>query len=238
MVALSPNVIVAAGPLLSLLKSATSTIPIVMAASPDPVQEGLVASLTHPERNFTGLSLPSLDIVGKRLELLKELAPGGGAVAVIWDHLSRPSLSAAEASARAQGWTLLPIEIRDPAGIEASFQKAAQERASGILVFAGGHLSGRAKQVAEIANRTKLPTMYDLRPYTEAGSLISYCANLIDIWRRAATFVDKVLRGAKPADLPVEQPRNFGLIINLKTAKALGITVPPALLARADEVIE
>jgi putative tryptophan/tyrosine transport system substrate-binding protein len=238
MVALNPNVIVAAGPLLSLLTPATSTIPIIMAASPDPVEEGSVASLTHPERNFTGLSLQSLDIVGKRLELLKELVPGSEAVAVIWDRLSRPSLSAAEASAKARGWTLLPIEIRDPAHIEASFKEAVQKRASAILVFAGGHLSGRARQVAEIANRNQLPTMYDLRPYTDAGGLMSYSANLIEIWRRAATYVDKVLKGAKPADLPVEQPRNFELVVNLRTARALGIAVPPSLLARADEVIE
>src|SRR5262245_40451452 len=238
MVALNPNVIVAGGPLLSLLKPATSTIPVIMAASPDPIEEGLVGSLHRPELNFTGLSLQSLDIAGKRLELVKELVPGSGAVAVIWDRLSRPSLRAAEASANARGWTLLPIEIRDPAHIEASFKRAVQERATAILVFAGGHLSGRARQVAEIANRSQLPTMYDLRPYAEAGGLISYSANLIQIWRRAANFVDKILKGAKPADLPIEQPTKFELVINVKSAKVLGLTIPPSLLVRADEVIE
>jgi len=236
LVALQPDVIVAPGPVLPWLKQASSTIPIVMTATSDPVEEGYVESLAHPGRNFTGLSLQSFELTGKRFELLKELVPGTGPIAVFWDRSRQ--WRAAEASASLFGLTLLSIEIRDPGEIEASFKTASDARAHSLLVFAAGHLFGRATQVAELATRNRLPAMYELREYVEAGGLISYSANLLDIWRRAASFVDRILKGARPAELPVEQPTDFDLLINLKAARALGLAVPPTLLARADEVIE
>src|SRR5262245_35703620 len=238
LVALQPDAIVAPGPALPWLKRATSTIPIIMTASNDPVEDGYVESLAHPGRNFTGLSFQSLELIGKRIELLRELLPGDGPIAVIWDQSSQRSWRAAEASATALRRTLLSVEVREASEIENCFAAASDARAHSLLVFAASHLFGRARQVVELASRHRLPAMYELRGYVEVGGLISYSANLVEIWRRAATFMDKILKGAKPADLPVEQPTKFELVINLKTAKALGLTVPPTLLARADEVIE
>ena len=238
LVALQPDVIVAPGPVLPWLKQASSTIPIVMTATSDPLEEGYVESLAHPGRNFTGLSLQSFELTDKRLELLKELVPGTGSIAVFWDRSSQRSWRSAEASASRFGLTLISIEIRDPSEIEACFKAASDAGVHSLLVFAAGHLFGRATQVAELAARNRLPAMYELREYVEAGGLISYSANLLDIWRRAASFVDRILKGARPAELPVEQPTDFDLLINLKAARALGLAVPPTLLARADEVIE
>jgi putative ABC transport system substrate-binding protein len=238
LVALQPDVIVAPGPVLPWLKQASSAIPIVMTATSDPVEEGYVESLARPGRNFTGLSLQALELIGKRLELLKELVPETGPIGVIWDRTSQRSWRAAEASALLVGLTLLSLEIRDPGEIEGIFKTATHARVRSLLVFAAGHLFGQRTQVAELAARSRLPAMYELREYVEAGGLISYSANLLDIWQRAASFVDRILKGARPAELPVEQPTDFDLLINLKAARALGLAVPPTLLARADEVIE
>ena len=237
LVRLHVDVIVAAGFAMPALKQATSTIPVVMAAASDPVGSGYVRSLGQPGGNVTGLSFQSMETSGKRLELLKELAPGAVLLAVLWD---RPSLSywlAAEAAARERGWKLLSLEIQEAGEIERAFKAATDARAGALLVSAAGLLFPNARRVAEAAARSRLPTMYELRPYVEAGGLISSGADILDIWRRAAVFVDKILKGAKPADLPVEQPTKFELVINLKTAKALGLTIPPSVLARADEVI-
>ena len=231
------DVIVAPGPALSALKQATSTIPIVMAASSDPVGRGLVQSLSRPGGNITGLSLQSIDTMGKRLELLKELVPGAPSVAVLWDRGNVLFWPAAEAAARGRGWKLLPFEVRDVGQIEATFKAATDARASALLADAGPILFPQRRRVAELAARNRLHAMYELRQFVEAGGLISYGVDINDIWRRAAVFVDKILKGAKPADLPVEQPTKFELVINLKAAKALGLTIPQSLLLRADEVI-
>ena len=170
----------------------------------------------------------------------KELVPSAAPVAVLWNHASRNSLrywQAAESAARAREWKLLKLEIRDPGEIDGAFRAAADAHAGALLDIAPRLTFARARQVAELASRHRLPAMYDLREYVEAGGLISYGADINDIWRRAATYVDKILKGAKPGDLPVEQPTKFELVINLKTAKALGLTIPPSLLQRADEVI-
>lgn len=209
-----------------------------MTATSDPVEEGYAESLARPGRNFTGLSLQSLEFTAKRLELLKELVSGTGPIGVIWDRSSQRSWRVAEANALALGLTPLSFEILDPKEIENTFKAASDARAHSLLVFAAGHLFGQARQVAELAARLRLPAMYDLRVYVEAGGLISYSANLIDIWRRAASFVDRILKGARPAELPIEQPTEFELLINLKAARALGLAVPPTLLARTNEVIE
>jgi putative ABC transport system substrate-binding protein len=239
LVRLQVDVIIAGGgPTVPALKQATATIPIVMAASGDPVGEGYVQSLAHPGGNITGLSLQSSDTTGKRLELLKELVPGAAPVAVFWNGASILNWRAAEATARERGWKVLSVEIRDAGEIEAAFKAATDARATAILVFAAGVLFPRARQVSELAAKSRLPAMYELRQYVEAGGLISYGANIIEIWRQAAVFVDKILKGAKPGDLPVEQPTKFELVINLKTAKALGLTIPQSLLLRADEVIQ
>src|SRR5712691_7907592 len=241
LVRLRVDVIVAAGVNLYTLKQATATIPVVMAAASDPEGDGFVQSLQHPGGNITGLSLQEIETTGKRLELLKELVPSAAPVAVLWNHASRNSLrywQAAEAAARARDWKLLKLEIRDPGEIDGAFRAAADAHAGALLDLATRLTFARARQVAELAARRRLPAMYDLREYVEAGGLISYGADINDIWQRAASYVDKILKGAKPGDLPVDQPTKVELVINLKTAKALGLTIPQSLLGRADQVIE
>jgi len=237
LVRLNVDVIVAAGFAIPALKQATSTIPVVMAASSDPVAMGYVQSLGQPGGNVTGLSLQSIDTTGKRLAMLKELVPGAALVGVVWDRPSLAYWHAADATAQEQGWKLLSIEIRDAGEIERAFKTATDARAGGLLVSAAGLLYTHARRLAEVAARSRLPVMYELRPYVEAGGLISYGADLIEVWRRAAVFVDKILKGARPADLPIEQPTKFELVVNLKAAKSLGLTIPPSVLLRADEII-
>jgi len=232
------DVILAAGPALPALKETTSTIPVIMTATLDPVRQGFVQSLRHPGGNFTGFSLQSAETVGKRLELLRELVPGAAPLAVLWDQLSVLDWRAAEATAGERGWPLVSFEIRDAGGIEAAFRAARNAHVGSLLVSAAGILFANARRVAEVAAKNRVPSIYGLREYVEAGGLISYGASIEDIWRRAAVFVDKILKGTKPADLPIEQPTKFELVINLKTAKTLGLTIPPSVLARADEVIE
>lgn len=238
LVRLQVDVIVAAGPALPWLKQATSTIPIVMGGASDPVGEKLVQSLGHPGGNFTGLSLQSVETIGKRLELLKEILPGAAPVAVLWNRPRIVDWRAAETAARTRRWRLLSLEIRDTGEIEGAFRTATRAGAGALLVLGAGAFLPHAGRIAALAAKSRLPAMYVLRPYVEAGGLISYGADLNDIWRRAAGFVDKILKGAKPGDLPVEQPTKLELVINLTTAKALGLTIPPTLLLRADEVIE
>jgi ABC-type uncharacterized transport system substrate-binding protein len=237
LVRMQMDVIVATGPMLSALKQATSTIPIVMVGAVDPVAQGFVQSLGRPGGNFTGMSLQMVETMGKRLELLRELAPSAASVAVLRVAPSPLFWQAAEA-AGGRGWRLLSLEIRDAGEIEETFKAAITARAGALLVFPAGLLDPHAQQITELAARSRLPAMYALRLYVEAGGLMSYSADLKENWRRAATFVAKILKGAKPGDLPVEQPTKFELVINLKTAKALGLTIPPSLLARADQVIE
>jgi putative ABC transport system substrate-binding protein len=209
-----------------------------MAAASDPMGSGHVQSLSRPGGNITGLSLQSVETMGKRLELLKELVPGASPVAVLWDRGNVLFWPAAEAAARGRGWKLLPFEVRDAGQIEATFKAATDARAGALLIDAGAVLFPQRRRVAELAAKNRLPAMYELRPFVDAGGLISYGTDINDIWRRAAVYVDKILKGAKAADLPVEQPTKFELVINLKAAKALGLTIPQSMLLRADEVIK
>jgi putative ABC transport system substrate-binding protein len=238
LVRLQVDIIVAAGAALPALKQATATIPIVMAAGADPVAEGLVQSLGHPGGNFTGLSHQQAETTGKRLELLKELVPGTAPVAVLWEPTAASSWQEADAAARARVWKLLSLQIRSASEIQMAFKKATDARAGSLLVLTGEIAYPQRQRIAELAAASRLPAMYDLRAYVEAGGLISYSADLNEIWRRAAGFVDKILKGAKPADLPIEQPRKFDLVVNLKVAKALGLGIPKSMLLRADDVIQ
>ena len=231
------DLIVAAGPALPALKKATSTIPIVMAAVDDPVVSGYVESLARPGRNFTGLSFGGRELHGKRLELLKEVVPGEAMVAALWEGSSQ-AWQAAEAAARERGWKLVSYEVRTPADIAPAFRAVADARAGAVLVFASPPLFVNAEQVTELAAKYRLPAVYELRRFVEAGGLMFYGVDDTDIWRQAATYVDRILKGAKPAELPVEQPIKLKLVINMKAAKTLGLSIPQRVLLRADEVLE
>jgi putative ABC transport system substrate-binding protein len=231
-----PDVIVATGAALTPLKQATTTIPVVMTAALDPVETGLVTNLSRPGGNLTGLSLQASEVTTKRLELLKELVLGP--VAVVWNQASLQSWRAAQLIAKARAWQLASHEIRDAANWGRAFENAAAARSGGVLVLAAQVLFPHAKEVAELANQLKLPAMYELRSYVDAGGLMGYGPDIVDIWRRAAGYVDKILDGARPGDLPIEQPTRFEFVINLRAARALGLAVPKKVLLRADEVIE
>jgi len=238
LVRLEVDVIVAAGPALPALKGATSTIPVVTTGAGDPVGQGYAQSLGRPGGNITGLSIQFSETTGKRLELLNELVPGAAALAVLWDpRFNVASWQAAEVAARERGWKLLSLFSNDTANTEKAFKAATGAHARGLLVFAGALFDSHARRIAALAAKDQLPAMYAFRSYVEAGGLISYGADPFENSRRAAIFVDKILKGAKPADLPFEQPTKFELVINLKTAKALGLTIPPTVLVLADEVI-
>jgi putative ABC transport system substrate-binding protein len=242
LVGLKVDVIVGPGPALPALKQATSTIPIVMVAAAAPVTQGLVPSLAQPGGNFTGLSLQLTETTGKRLELLKELAPGPTPVAILWDRLAAAGEGAweqAQSAALHRKWAVLSFDIRQFAGkIEVALKAASEAGAGALLVQPGALMDQNAAKIAELAVRHRLPAIYGWRWYVDAGGLMSYGADLIDMWRRAAVFVDKILKGAKPADLPVEQPTKFDLVLNVKAAKAIGLTIPPSLLSRASDVLQ
>jgi len=238
LVGLQVDVIVGAGTTLSTLKDTTSTIPVVMAAGANPVEQGFVQSLARPGRNFTGLSWQESETALKRLELLKDLVPGAAPVAVLQDTPPISRFQGLEAAAREPGWKLLVLQIRNAGEIEEAFGAATRARASAVLVTGGAVLGPRARRVVELAAKSRPPAVYNFRGYVDAGGLMSYSTDTNEIWRRAAVFVDKILKGAKPGDLPVEQPRKFQLVINLKTAKAIGITIPHSVLLRADELIQ
>jgi len=224
----------------SFAKRATNTIPIVM-YSADAVGTGLVDSLSRPGGNVTGLTVIATDLAGKRLELIREAVPRATRVAVLWDG-GRPAniavLKEIEAAARAFGVQIQSLEVRAANDFEGAFRAATQERAGALIAPSGNLLYSRRLQIAALAIRSRLPSIYDDGEFVDAGGLMSYGASLLDLCRRAATYVDKILKGAKPADLPVEQPTKFELIINLKTAKQIGLTIPPNVLARADKVIK
>ena len=225
---------------------ATRTIPIVMSGSYDPVQEGFVASLARPEGNITGLSFLQAELPGKRLELLKEAVPQSTRIAVLWNpvgpgYASRQSLlQNLTAAARALGLQLHVVEVRHADELETTFAALPQARADVLLVMEDALVFSTrlGRRLTDLAATGRLPAMYSWREHVDAGGLMAYGPSLQETYRRAATYVDKILKGAKPADLPVEQPTKFELIINLKTAKALGITIPPPLLLLADEVIQ
>ena len=238
LVRLRVDVIVAPGPMLPALKQATSTIPVVMAGALDPVAQGLVKSLGQPGGNFTGFSLQSADAVAKRLELLKELVPDALLIAVLWEQTVIEQWRVAEAAARERGWRLLSIEVRNHGEIEPALRAARDARAGGLLVLSGGILYLQARRLAELAIKSRLPAVYSLRPQVEAGGLMSYGADIVDTWRRAAVVVDKIVKGANPAQLPVQQPTKFELVINLPAAQSIGLAIPPSVLLRADDVLQ
>jgi putative ABC transport system substrate-binding protein len=222
-------------------QQATRTIPIVMSLANDPVGSGLVASLARPGGNVTGLTIMAPDLVGKRLELLKEVVPKVSRVALLWnpDNPANAAMSReAEAAARALGVRLQTLETRNHQEIEDAFAAMIRERTGAFLVLSDAIFFTQRRQIAELAAKGRLPSITGTRDYPDAGGLMAYGPDQLDLERRAATFVDRILKGAKPGDLPVEQPTKFELVINLKTAKALGLTIPPSLLARADQVID
>ena len=223
-------------------KNATGTIPIVMVGVSDPVGSGLIASLGRPGGNITGTSGMAAELVGKQLELLKETVPKASRVAVLWNPANpvwqAQMLRETQVAARALGLRVQLLEARGPDELEGAFAAMTRERASALLVQVDVIFALHARRLADLAAKRRVPAMYGSREHVEAGGLMSYAPNIPDLFRRAATYVDKILKGAKPADLPVEQPTRFELIINLKTAKALGLTIPPSLLVRADQVIE
>ncbi len=234
------DVILGSGPVLVSLKGATSTIPVVMVGAADPVRQGFAQSLGRPGGNLTGVSIQMVETTGKRLELLKELVPGAAPVGVLWDprSASRPSWQAAEAAARARRWPLLSLEVRDAGEIEGAFKAATSARAGALLVLPTVLLDAQAPRIVELAAKSRLPVMYGIRHYVDYGGLVSYSPDSIEMWRQAAVFVGKILKGARPADLPIEQPTKFELVINLKAAKSIGLKIPQAFLARADVVIQ
>ncbi len=242
LVRLKVDVIVAAAPFaIQAAKQATATIPIVMAAVTDPVATGFVATLAHPGGNITGLSLMTLELVGKQLEILREIVPKVSRVAVLSNPANAgtaPQLRHAQDSARALGMRLQVLEARGPSKIDSAFAAMTREQVGAVIVLIDGMFLEQRTRIADLAATRRLPAVYGIKDHVEAGGLITYGASLLDSYRRAATFVDKILKGAKPGDLPVEQPTTFELVINLRTAKALGLTLPPSLLLRVDQVIE
>jgi ABC-type uncharacterized transport system substrate-binding protein len=241
LVRLKVDVIVTTGtPPSQAAKAATTTIPIVMALISDPIGAGLVASLARPGGNLTGLSSVSQDLSGKRLELLKETIPKVSRVAVLYDPNDPAKVAEfkeIEVASRPLGVELQSLEVRSLDELENAFKAATRGKAGALLVLPTIILGTRTKQIAELAAKNRLPTMFATSQYVDAGGLMSYGPGYADLWRRAATYVDKILKGTKPADLPVEQPMKFELVINLKTAKQIGLTIPPNVLARADKVI-
>ena len=242
LVRLKVDVIVSSGPTITrVLKEATSTIPIVMAQDTDPVGSGFIASLARPGGNITGLSTLVPEVSGKRLELLKEIIPKLSRVAVLGIS-TRPgnaqSLKEVELAAGAFKVQVQYLDVLDVKEIETAFRTATNGRADGVLMLQSPFFNSQRKQLVDLAIKSRLPATYPFPEYVEAGGLMSYSANMVDLYRRAATYVDKILKGAKPADLPVEQPTKFEFIINLKAAKQIGVTVPPNVLARADKVIK
>jgi len=245
LVALKVAVIVALPtPAAQAAKQATKTIPIVFAGVGDPVAGGLVTSLARPGGNVTGLSGLGPELVGKCLEQLKQAVPGVSQVAVLWqpggqgERTDRNNLKEAEVAARTLGVRLQLVEARGPTDFDRAFSDMTTARAGALTVLPSNMFNTERRRLVDLAAKNRLPGVYQFREYVDAGGLMAYGANLADLNRRAATYVDKILKGAKPADLPVEQPTKFELVINLKTAKALGLTISPSVLGRADEVIQ
>jgi putative ABC transport system substrate-binding protein len=225
-------------------KQATRTLPIVFASAADPVTSGLVTSLARPGGNVTGSSILAPELVGKCLEQLKQAVPGVSRVAVLWhpggqgERTEKDMLKGAEVAARALGVRLLFVEARGPADFDRAFSDMTRARAGALTALPSVMFILERRRLVDLAAKNRLPAVYPWRDFVDAGGLMSYGPDLAVMFRRAATYVDKILKGAKPADLPVEQPTKFEMVINLKTAKALGLTIPPSLLRRADEIIQ
>ena len=236
------TLVTGSNPVIAAVKQASATIPVVMAVSRDPVSAGFIASLARPGGNITGLANdPAPEIIGKNLELLKEAAPRVSRVAFLWNPIPPGAgtyKNAVESAARSLGVTFRSVEVRGRNEFEGAFAAMVRERANGIVVATDPVILGPRSEVVLLAARNRLPAVYGLREFPEVGGFMSYGPNVADQFRRAAVYVDKILKGAKPGDLPVEQATKFELVINLKTAKALGLTIPPSLLGRADEVIQ
>ena len=241
LVRLKVDIIVTIGPGPTLAaKKASGTIPIVFASANDPVGTGLVSSLARPGGNITGLSLMTPDLDGKRLELLKEAVPKFARVAFLWRSggaRGNLPLTDMEAAAKALGLKLLSLEVRSLDDFEGAFARAKKERAQALITTTGGRINTQQRQVLDFAAKNRLPAIYHYSEFVEAGGLMSYGPNNTDLWRRAADLVDKILKGAKPADLPVQQATKFEFIINLKAAKQIGLTIPNRVLERANQVI-
>ena len=245
LVALKVDVIVAPNtPAALAAKQATGALPIVFIGAGEPVTSGLVTSLARPGGNVTGLSVLSTELVGKWLELLKQAVPGVSRVAVLWqpgamdERTEKDMFKGAEVAARALGVRLQFVEARGPADFERAFSEMTRARAGALTVRPAPMFISERRRLVELAAKNRLPAVYAWREFVDAGGLMAYGPNLADLYRRAATYVDKILKGAKPADLPVEQPTKFELVINVKVAKALGLTIPQSLLLRADEIIQ
>ena len=222
-------------------KNATRAIPIVVASGGDTVASGLVNSLARPGGNITGLDQIAPELGGKRLELLKEIVPKLSRVAVLWNPQNPASTlnwKELQLPARQLGFQLQSLEVRSPSGFDKAFEDATRARAGALAIMPDPVFVTNLKRIAELAVKSHLPSIFHLREFVDAGGLAAYGPDRSDMFRRAATYVDKILKGAKPGDLPVEQPTKFELVINLKTAKALGLTIPQSLLVRADQVIE
>jgi ABC-type uncharacterized transport system substrate-binding protein len=233
-------IVVANEQAINAAKRASATIPIVMVGPADPVGAGLIASLARPGGNLTGLSLMLTELAGKRLELLKEAFPKLARVAVL--RSSGPggeqSVKETEVAAQPLGIRVHSVQVQSPDDFGNAFSKITKGRAQGLLVLRSPLVRTHARRIIDFAQTRRLPTMYDDRLFVEAGGLMSYGTNTLDFYRHAATYVDKILKGTKPADLPVEQPKKFEFVINLKAAKQIGLTIPPNVLARADKVIK
>ena len=241
LVALKVDVIVVQGTVPALAaKQHTSTIPIVMAHVGDPVARGIIVSLARPGGNITGLTSASPDLSGKRLELFKETVPRLTRVGVFWSPASQGATAnfrETEAAARTLGVQIQSLEVRSSNDFESAFKAATGKRAGGLIVVEFAGISAYSRRIVDFATKSRLPTMFAQGAHVESGGLMYYGPNFPDLYRRAATYVDKILKGSKPADLPVEQPKKFDFVINLKTAKQIGLTIPPNVLARAHRVI-
>ena len=243
LVNLKVELIVASGtPASFAAKEATSTIPIVMGGlAANPVETGVIASLARPGGNITGMTIMSSQLGGKRLELLKEIVPSLARVAVFWNPPNPaygPILKELEAAAQPLGVKLQRLEVRVPGDFEGAFNAATKQRAGALIAPGDPLVTNRPQIVADLALKYRLPTMMDIKEFVEVGGLLSLGLNLVDSYRRAAKHVDRILKGAKPADLPMEEPTKFDLVVNLKTARALGLTIPQPILVQATQVIE
>ena len=233
--------VAATSPAVQAAKDATATIPIVMTNAGDAVATGFVASIARPDANITGLSMMGGELVGKQLQILKEVVPNLSRVALLWNPTNSsnaPQLRHAQDAVRTLRVRLQPLEVRGPGDIEGAFTTMTKEHAGGVLVLLDSMLVANRTRIAELAAKSRLPAIYGLTDHVKAGGLMAYGPNVADMYRRAATYVDKILKGSKVGDLPIEQPTKFELVINLKTAKALGLTIPQTILLQADQVIE
>ncbi len=234
-------IVVGSGVAIRAVQQATTTIPVVMAVSSDPVADGFVASLARPGGNITGLSMLAVELSGKRLQLLKEAVPRASRVAVMWNPAytgMEARYRVVQAGAPQVGVTVRSLEVREPRDFESAFATMTRERPDALLLLVDPVTLENSRRIVDFAAAKRLPAIYEVREFVDAGGLMSYGPSLPGMWKRAAAYVDKIFKGARPADLPVEQPTRFELVINLKTAKGLGLTIPPSILILADQVIQ